>query len=176
MHKLFALLFLILTTSSVQAESSFYGELRLGAGGVRHSNTDFFPGYGGLTGGFFLTHNIGVEAFVEFPLGVGAERGFDVRIPMASGVAARFQSPSVNGVEGYIVLGFTTFELEQENRNDPAARTITGDFTGVRTSIGVQQHLSLFPGFLVALEYRNVNTDSGITTDGLSLGLRVEFQ
>ncbi len=171
------LVFLLLSfAATAKAELPFYGEVRLGAGGVRHSDLDFFPVFGSLSAGLYLAPQIGVEGFVDIPLASGEKGVFEVEVPQASGLAVRFSSAAMRGLEAYVVFGYVAFELEQSASGSQATGLISETFTGVRTSIGIQQRLSLFPDLLVGLEYRNFATDSGVIVDGLSLGIRMDVQ
>jgi len=165
-----ALIFLC-SAASVQADLKLYGEARLGAGGVRHSDLDFYPTFGSFSLGAFIFENIGVEGFVDVPLSADDEGDFDLDVTQAAGAAVRFQSPAQNGLHAYILLGFVAFTLEQE---EDERATVEEDFTGARVGIGVSQRLRQFPGFIFGVEYRNYFTDTGVTVDGLSVGLRFE--
>ena len=173
MSRLTIALICLCSIATAQADLKFYGEARLGAGGVRHSDLDFYPTFGSFSAGVFIFENIGVEAFVDAPLAADTSGDFEVDIVEAAGAAIRFQSPPRNGVNAYMLLGFVNFELEQE---EDGAGTLEEDFSGARVSIGLNQRLKRFPGVLFGAEYRNYFSDSGITVDGISLGLRFELQ
>jgi len=158
------------------AATELYGELQLTAGGVRHSELDFYPVIGSASLGAFVYPGIGFEAFFDGGLSPGVEGEFDLELTSATGLAARFQSPPVDGLSGYIVLGYVRFSLRQEENDRLGVRTVSEDFTGVRLSIGMSQELSRWPNLAVSAEYRNYYVDEDIQVDGLSLGLRVNFQ
>lgn len=174
--RLFFALILVLLSHQAQAAVSLYGEARLGAGGVRHSDLDFFPGFGSFSAGLFLSDNVGIEAFVDVPLSEGQGGAFELGITRAAGASVRIQSPANRGAQAYILIGYVAFTLEQEDRIALESRTVRQSFDGTRVSFGVQQRLTRLKGFIVSLEYRNFFTDSGITVDGLSLGLRFELK
>ncbi len=165
---------LIFLCSSVvaQAEFKLYAEARMGAGGVRHSDLDFYPTFGSFSGGVFLFENIGIEGFIDTPLSAGTEGDFELNVLEAAGGAVRFQSPPQNGLQAYILIGFVNFKLEQKEEGGPTLREV---YDGARLSVGVQQRLEWFPGFIFGAEYRNYYANSGITVDGISLGLRFEM-
>lgn len=174
--RLIVALFLVLLSVQAQAGVSLYGEARVGAGGVRHSNLDFYPRFGSFSGGVFLFDNFGLEAFVDTPLSTGERSVFELGITEAAGVAVRFQSPVQRGTQAYILLGYVDFTLEQEGRSPIGLRIVRQSFDGIRFSVGVNQHLKVIPGLIFGLEYRNYYSDSGITVDGVSLGLRFELK
>ena len=76
------------------AEGRFYGEVQVAAGGVQHSDIDFFPVFGSISAGMFLVNNIGIELFADTGLASDKSDGFDMEIEQATGIAARFQSPA----------------------------------------------------------------------------------
>jgi len=169
---------LVLVLVSVHAHSavSVYGEAQLGAGGVRHSNLDFYPGFGSFSGGIFVFDNIGIEAFVDTSLSDGEQGDFKLGIENAAGVAVRFQSPSQRSLQAYVLLGYVDFTLRQEGVTALGERFVKQPFEGIRFSVGVHQRLKKVQGLLFGVEYRNYYADSGITVDGLSVGLRFELK
>lgn len=168
------LLFFVFTAQS-QADIKFYGEASVGAGGVRHSDLDFYPRFGSFSAGFFVFENIGIEGFIDTPMGAGSRDVFDLEVTQAAGAAVRFQSPDQRGLQAFILLGYVDFQLEQQENGVVGLRTVKQSFDGVRASVGVQQHLQQFKGLIFGVEYRNYYANSGITVDGLSIGLRYEM-
>jgi len=172
---IFALL-ILLAASQSQAAIKLYGEARLGAGGVRHSGLDFYPQFGSFSAGVFVFDGIGIEGFVGSSLSSDEKDGFDLDITESSGVALRLQSPpQLGGLQAYILLGYVSFQLQQEERGSPDSLVRT-TFEGARVAVGIHQRLRLINGLMVGLEYRNDYADTGITVDGLSLGLRYEMR
>lgn len=171
---LFACL-LLLASVQAQADIRPYGQAHLGAGGVRHSDLDFYPSFGSLSAGVFLFNNIGIEAFTDTPFSEGKRDVFELDVSKASGFAARFQSTASRGLQAYVLLGYVEYTLEQEERRDGANRKVVQDFEGIRVSVGIQQRLKVINGLIFGVEYRNYYADSGITVDGLSAGLRYEL-
>jgi len=166
-------LLVLLAASQSQAAISLYGEARLGAGGVRHSDLDFYPRFSSFSAGVFVFEGIGIEGFFESSIASGKEDGFDFDVTESSGAAVRFQSPpNYGGLQAYILLGYVTFIMQQK---ESGSDTVKSDFEGVRVAIGVHQRLKLVDGLIFGLEYRHDNADSGITVDGLSVGLRYEM-
>lgn len=174
--RLIVSLLLVLLSMQTQAANQYYGEVRLGIGGVRHSDLDFFPKFGSLSGGLFIFDNIGIEAFVDVPLTASDKSAFELDVTQAAGVAVRFQSPPQRGLQAYILIGYVNFTLEQEENGVLGRRTIKQSFDGARVSIGVNQRLEVMDGLIFGVEYRNYHADSGIVVDGVSLGLRYEIQ
>jgi len=168
---------LLVLALPLHANPTLYGEARLGAGGVRHSDLDFYPGFGSFSAGIFVLPNIGIEAFADAALSEGKRDIYKLSVSQAAGVAARFQSPPQRGLSAYVLLGYVEFTLKQkENGGVVPPRTVSQNFEGVRVSLGVQQELDFLRGLMLGLEYRNYHSDSGITVDGLSLGLRLEIR
>ena len=56
---------LILVSPFALAEGRFYGEVQLAAGGVQHSDVDFYPVFGSVSAGIYVVPNIGVELFAD---------------------------------------------------------------------------------------------------------------
>ncbi len=166
---------LLVASSQAIAEGRVYGELQVGTGGVRHSELDFYPIFGSLTIGAYVFPNIGIEVFADTELAAGEDEDFELAIEQAYGIAARFQSPPLRGVRGYIVLGAVNYTLDQTfNSNSLATvRSVNEDFTGIRVSVGLMQRLIRFPHLLFTAEYRHYNADEPLRLDGLVLGLRV---
>lgn len=161
---------LMLGTVPAQAEGRLYGELHLGAGGVRYADLDAYPTFGSLTLGAFVLPGIGLELFADQGIDNDEQNSFDIGLEQAYGVAARFQSPSSGGTSGYIVLGYVDFTVEQ-GRSD--LQTISESFTGARISIGLMQRLRTWPALQVSAEYRNYYVDEPVRVDGLVFGLRL---
>jgi len=173
---LFAVL-ILLAASQSHAAVSLYGEARLGAGAVRHSELDFYPQFGSFSAGVFVFENIGIEGFVTSSLGSDKKDGFDLDVTESSGVALRFQSPpKLGGLQAYILLGYVNFNLEQQKKGAGSVDPEKVTFDGVHVAIGVHQRLKLVDGLIFGLQYHNNYADSGITVDGLSLGLRYEMR
>ena len=166
---------LVVTSSYTYADGALYGELQVGAGYVNHSNLDFYPSIGTVTLGAFVLPGIGFEVFADSGLAEGSEAGFEMSLEHAQGVAARFQSPPVKGLQGFVVLGLVDYTLEQRSDliGTATGRTISEDFRGARVSIGMMQRLKRFPYLQVTAEYRHYNADEPIRLDGIVFGLRV---
>jgi len=168
---------ILLAASQSQAAIKLYGEARLGAGGVRHSDLDFYPRFSSFSAGVFVYEGIGIEGFVSTSIESDKTDGFDVDVTESSGAAVRFQSPpQLGGLQAYILLGYVNFHLRQKESAVADGPTVKSDFEGVRVAVGVHQRLKLIDGLILGLEYRNDNADSGITVDGLSVGLRYEMR
>lgn len=166
---------LVLISPFTVADGRFYGEVQLGAGGVRVAEVDFFPIFGSVSAGLFLTPNIGVEIFADAGLVSDDSDGFELDIDQAVGIAARLQSPPIDGLQGYIVLGYVNYTLDQASLpvGPLAGTSVNGDFTGARVSVGLMQRLKRIPSLLVTVEYRHYNADEPLRVDALLLGLRV---
>jgi len=157
-----------------QASSPLYGELHFGAGGVRHSDLDFFPLFASFTAGFFVVPNIGLEVFADAALADEDNAGFDMELSSAFGVALRLQSPPRAGLSGYVVVGMVDYTLTQTPRGSSADnRAIEEDFRGARVSVGVMQQLRRVPALSVSAEYRSYYADQPIKVDSIVFGLRV---
>lgn len=163
---------LLCSSAFAQAEIRLYGEARMGAGGVRHSDLDFYPVFGSFSVGAFIVDNIGIEGFIDTRISDDEADDFQLGVTEAFGAAVRFQSPPQNGLHAYILLGYVDFDIRQQESGREALRE---NFTGARFSVGVNQRLNVIPGLIFGVEYRNYYADSGITVDGLSLGLRYEM-
>lgn len=173
---------LVLLFSAVQTQAEIrlsdvrlYGEARVGAGGVRHSELDFYPRYGSFSAGVFLFKGIGIEAFVDTPISAGESEVFKLEVTQAAGAAVRFQSPAQRGLQAYILLGYVDFTLKQQEDGLVGRRVVKQSFGGGRVSVGLQQRLKMINGLIFGVEYRNYYADSGITVDGISFGLRYEM-
>ena len=177
MSRLFVALLILLAASQSQAAVKLYGEVRLGAGGVRHSDIDFYPQFGGFSAGVFIYDNIGIEGFFNSSIASDNRAGFEVDVTESSGAALRFQSPpQLGGLQAYILLGYVTFILEQQVNGIVGARPFDEDFTGAMVALGVHQNFKTVNGLSFGLEYRNHHADTGIIVDGLSFGLRYEMR
>jgi len=157
------------------ADGRFYGEVQLAAGGVQHSDVDFYPVFGSVSAGLYLVPNIGVEVFADTGLSSDNSDGFDMDIEQAQGIAVRLQSPATQGLQGYIVLGYVNYTLDQDARATAtqAASSVNEDFAGARISVGLMQRLKSLPSLLVSAEYRHYNADEPLRVDALVLGIRV---
>lgn len=166
---------LAVSSSFASADGPVYAELQFGAGGVSHSDLNFYPTFGSLNVGVYVLPNIGIELFADTSIGSDRTGDFDLELEQAYGIAARFQSPPVRGVQGYIVLGavnYTLDQISQPSGNLPTS-SINEDFTGARVSVGLMQRLKRTPNLLVSFEYRHYNAGEPLRLDALVLGLRV---
>ncbi len=176
MSRLVFALLILLAASQSQAAIKLYGEARLGAGGVRHSDLDFYPQFGSFSAGVFVFENIGIEGFIDTSIASFEKDGFDLEVAESSGAALRLQSPSqLGGLAAYVLLGYVNFNVHQTASGIFDARTVKTSFNGVRVGIGVHQRLKSVNGLIFGVEYRNDFADSGVTVDGLSIGLRYEM-
>lgn len=174
--------FLLLPVSIVSADTPLYGEVHLGAAGVRHSDLDFYPALGSITAGWYVRPDIGVELFADAGFSDGEDSDIELGVEDAVGIALRLQSPAEKGLHGYVVLGYVDFSLAQSStlRVDLGGVEIRETnlderFTGSRLSIGMMQRLQRYPSLLVSAEYRNYYSASSIKVDGFLLGLRVNL-
>ncbi|MFK7996342.1 MAG: outer membrane beta-barrel protein [Granulosicoccus sp.] len=166
---------LLVTSSFAVADGPVYAELQLGAGGVRHSDLDFYPVFGSVTLGAYVAPNIGIEVFADSGISADEDDGFEMDIEEAYGVGLRLQSPPIKGVRGYIVLGAVDYTLNQEAKGANAvdAKTVNEEFTGMRVSVGLMQRFKRLPGLLFTTEYRHYNADEPLRVDAIVIGLRV---
>lgn len=166
---------LAVSSSFACADGPVYAELQFGAGGVSHSDLNFYPTFGSVNVGVYVLPNIGLELFADTGIQSDEAGGFDMELEQAYGIAARFQSPPIRGVQGYIVLGAVNYTLDQSanSAGSLSASSINEDFTGARVSVGVMQRLKRAPNLQVSFEYRHYNADEPLRLDALVLGLRV---
>ena len=167
--------FVLLILSCVtHADGPIYGELNLGAGGVAHSDLEFTPVFGSISAGAYVYENIGVELFLDSGIRAGEDSEFTLDIEQAYGLGLRLQSPPIDGVRGYVVLGVVNYTVEQklDISSSSARAPVDGDFTGFRASIGLMQRLKRFPAVQFTAEYRHYNADEPIRLDAIVLGFR----
>lgn len=166
---------LLATSSWALAEGPVYGELQLGASGVRHSDLEFYPVFGTLSIGAYILPNIGIEVFADSSIVVDDDEGFELDIEQAHGVALRLQSPPVNNVQGFVVLGAVNYTLTQTSTGSSSLSvpTVSEEFTGMRVSVGLMQRLEILPGVLFTAEYRHYNADEPLRVDAVVFGFRV---
>ncbi len=169
------LLALILCFSSLSqaAESQFYGELQLGVHGVQHSDLEFYPQFASGSVGVYLKPQIGLEIFYDRSLGSDSADDFDLEVNEASGVAIRLESPPLQGLRAYALLGYVTYVVHQYDRTAGGRRLDKEDFAGARVSLGLSQTLQSNERIQFVVEYRNYDIDQPVNVDGLGLGLRV---
>lgn len=167
--------FLLVSSSFTQAEGAVYGEVQVAAAGVEHSNLDFYPVFGSVSAGVFVVPGIGIELFADSNISSDRTDGFDLEVEDAYGIAARFQSPPVNNVQGYIVVGMVQYNVNQQAVGQTGAgdSRVSEEFSGARVSLGLMQRLKRLPGLLVSVEYRHYNAGEPLRVDALMLGLRV---
>lgn len=172
------LLALLLTFSSfsVAAESQFYGELQLGVHGVQHSDLDFHPGFASGSFGVYVRPQIGVELFYDRGLSKAREDDFEIEVTEASGIAARFESPSQRGLQAYILLGYVTYSINQYENLPGSRRLAKENFTGARISLGLAKTLQRYRQAQLVFEYRNYDVDAPLNVDGFGLGIRVKLR
>jgi len=158
------------------AQGPVYVELGVGAGGVKVGDLDFYPAFATLTLGAWplpALPGVGIELFADTGLREGREDGFRLETTRAYGAALRFESPPQRGLSGYVVLGYTAFELSQSFRDGGSANDIEEEFGGARVSIGVVQRLQRVPALSVMAEYRKYAVEEGLDLDALIIGLRL---
>lgn len=166
---------LVVTSSCALADGPVYAELQLGAGGVSHSDLDFYPIFGTATLGAFVLPGIGLEVFGDTGIDSDEDGNFDMELEQAYGIAARFQSPSKSGLQGFIVLGVVNYTLDQQSGFTGAVipAPVNEEFRGMRISVGVMQRLRRFPYLQFTAEYRHYNADERLRLDALVFGWRV---
>lgn len=167
---------LALTSSFAVADGSVYGEIQFAGGALQHSDLNFYPTFGSVNVGLYVVPNIGVELFADRGIGSDSSGDLDMDIEGAFGIAARFQSPANSGgVQGYVVLGYVDYKLDQISRGSTigSSGSVDENFTGVRVSVGFMQRLRNFRNLQVTAEYRHYNADDPLRVDALVLGLRV---
>ena len=152
-----------------------YGELQLGAGAVSHSELDFYPIFGTATLGAYVYPGIGIEIFGDTSVASDNDGNFEMDLQEAYGIAARFQSPPQNGLQGFIVVGMVNYTYDQQARASEGrlASTVNEEFRGARVSVGVMQRLERFPYLQFTAEYRHYNADEPLRLDSIVFGFRV---
>ena len=175
MRWLLALL-LTIPSLSVAAESQFYGEFQLGVHGIQHSELDFYPGFASGSVGVYVRPRIGVEVFYDRATKKGREDDFEIEVNEASGIAARFESPSKRGLQAYILLGYVTYSINQYENLVGSRRLDKENFTGARVSVGLAATLPRYRQLQLVLEYRNYDVDAPLNVDGFGLGIRVKLR
>lgn len=165
-------------TGLFPAAHAAYGEVQLGASGVQNSELDFYPIFGSVSIGAFLTKGIGIEAFYDSNIASDRDGGFDLEIEEAYGLAARFQSQPRRGTSGFVVLGVVNYTVDQSSVGTASlgATEINETFTGARVSLGLVRQFDSQPHIKMTVEYRHYNADEPIRMDALLLGLRVNLQ
>ncbi|MBX2881596.1 MAG: hypothetical protein KTR32_16740 [Granulosicoccus sp.] len=153
-----------------------YGDLHLALGGVQHSDVNFNPGFASLSVGVWLWKGIGIEVFGDKGLNAGNDGDFDLEITDASGFAARFQSPSSDGMFAYVVLGVVNTRIEQAEDDNDVQPLLVQNYRGGRLSIGFGRELQIIPGGRLTAEYRNYFVDDDLQMDALSVGLQLNFR
>lgn len=153
-----------------------YTDLQLALGGVQHSDVDFNPGFASFSLGVWLWKGIGLEVFADKGLNSGNDGDFDLEITDASGIAARFQSPSSDGIFAYLVLGVVKTRIEQSEDDNTVQPVVVQNYRGGRISIGLGRELQIIPGGRLTAEYRNYFVDEDLQMDALSVGLQLNFR
>ncbi len=166
---------LAVSSSISNAEGPIYAEVHIAAAGVNHSNLDFNPYFASVSAGTFVRQGIGVEVFADSGFRSHKKNGFDLEVTEAYGIGIRLQSPPVNRIQGYVVLGAVNYTIKQQANATESlgGSSINGDFTGMRISVGIMERMERWKNVLISLEYRHYNADQPLRVDALLLGLRI---
>ncbi len=175
MRALFA--FLIVTSAfGAQAADRFYAELHAGFGGISHSDITGRPAEVYASVGGYAWDHLGLDLTVAGTLMAGEDNGYSLSLERLTTVSLRFDSPPMENVSAFILLGVSQFDLHQEADDAQGdSRTVKGSFQGGTFGIGLRHQFINSPLSFVAM-YRVHYVDQPIDIDSWSLGLRTAWR
>ncbi len=124
-------------------------------------------------GGAWLWRGVGVEADISAGVSDDENAGLKLELPLMASIYARFQTPYEAGLNAYILLGFTSVELDGQSVNDdfPGSER----FSGPSVALGLLEYLPFMPDTSLSLEIAGHFVDSDIELINFSLGLQYDF-
>ncbi|WP_082863344.1 outer membrane beta-barrel protein, partial [Oleiphilus sp. HI0080] len=170
------LLFVLFISSSVaNAEPAAYAEL---AGNVVLQSVDekdFQLGATELKGGLYVHQLISLEAFVSQGVVDDTDNNLNQAVGLGYGVGARFESPSRRGTKAFILLGFSSHELELK-REDTSQSLSTERFEGFAYGVGLQEQLfDADSQWYVSARWQRHYSSGQIKIDTVGAALRYAF-
>jgi hypothetical protein len=169
--------FLLLTLAfGAHAADRFYAELHAGFGGISHSDITGRPAEVYASVGGYAWDYLGLDLTVAGAAMAGEDDGYSLSLKRLATVSFRFDSPPIENVSAFILLGVSQFDLNQESENSQGdSRTVKGSFQGGTFGIGLRHQFTHTPLSLVAM-YRVHYVDQPIDVDSWSLGLRAAWR
>lgn len=174
MRALLAFVIIIFSLPAAATER-YYAEYQLGTGNIRHSDLEFRTVEGRFSLGGYFAKGLGLEFAYSGPFRVGSDGGFDVQVEDLVALSMRFESPPMDGLSAYILLGISHFAVTQSGTNSEGrSRSVRENFQGGAVSIGLRQQLgesrySIVGGF----HYHDV--DQPVDVDAWTLGVRAAW-
>jgi len=133
----------------------------------------FYPASLRLHGGVWLWKGIGVEADIAAGITDDKSNRLTIDMPLTTSVYGRFQTTPDYGTITYLLLGYTSVELEGslENNAFPGKER----FSGGSAALGFMLPLSFHEGSSIGLEAGGHFVDNDIDIWNLSIGFHHEF-
>lgn len=168
-------LILSLFAAFAKADPAVYAEL---AGNVVLQSVDekdFHLGSTELRGGVYVHSRISLEAFVSQGVIDDTDNNLDQTLGLGYGIGARFESPSRRGTKAFILLGFSSHELELQ-KNDTSQSLSTERFEGFAYGLGLEERLfNQDSRWYVSARWQRHYSSGQIKIDTLGAALRYVF-
>jgi Outer membrane protein beta-barrel domain len=171
------LLVLILSLFSVFAKAAPAAYAELAGNVVLQSveEKDFHLGATELKGGVYVHNFISLEAFVSQGVIDDTDNNLNQTLGLGYGLGARFESPSRKGTKAFILLGFSSHELELQ-REDTSQRLSTERFEGFAYGVGLEERLfGEASSWYVSARWQRHYSSGQIKIDTLGAAIRYAF-
>ena len=162
---------LFIWSASAFAEETFY--LELAANGVMQSvaDDDFTLASTELRAGYYIVDMIALEAFAGVGVLEDSVGDANQSMPSLYGINTRFESPSRDGTKAFIVLGYSSTDLELSRKS--SGQVLAEDtFDGFSYGIGLEEALSKTNPIYLNLRWQRHYSAGDITIDSLGVALR----
>lgn len=177
-----ALLALICISFSSLAHSDdafgdiFYVQIETGWANVGIAESDFRPWQANVSVGGYFLKNVGVDLSLAAPLNSDDDDGFDVQVEDFASLSFRFDSPPKNGWSAFILLGVSTFAIDQEGAGPSGVSTTVNEtFQSGTAALGFKRRLADSRYSLVGT-YRVHFIDEPIDLDSVTFGFRAAWK
>lgn len=171
------LLILLLALFAVFAKADPAAYLELSGNVVLQSvgDKDFNLGSTEFKGGMYVHNQISLEAFVSQGVIDDTDNNLSQKQGLGYGLGARFESPSRKGTKAFILLGFSSHELELK-REDTSQRLSSERFEGFAYGVGLEERLfSEDSQWYVSARWQRHYSSGQIKIDTLGAALRYAF-
>ena len=154
----------------------FYVEAHGGIANIRVSDLAFRPiGAHVSVGGYFLK-NIGVDLTVGGSLADDDDQGFDGRLDDIASLTLRLDSPPIDRLSAYILIGVSRYTIRQEGVSVSGISTsVTETFQGGTAALGFKRRIG-DSRFSVVGVYRIHFVSEPVDVDNFSIGVRASWQ
>lgn len=165
----------LLCCLNVSADPSVYGEIALNAVPQKVSEERFHLGAAEVRAGVYIQALIAVEAFGVVGVMEDDNASLNQSLKSGYGIGTRFESPAQDGTKAFILLGYSSHDLELTRKSNDAVLA-SETFDGFSYGVGLEQQMfSRESPMFLNLRWQRHYSTGGIDIDSLGVAFRFAY-